>query len=45
MKKSKQLNVRISNKMFKAVTAKGATQFKEISVIVRELLGKWLKKA
>jgi predicted DNA binding CopG/RHH family protein len=43
--KEKQINVRVTAKMMDALKAKAATEYLDLSEIIRGLLIRWLKKA
>ena len=44
MKKDKQINIRVPQKMYEAITSKAQTEYKEVSEIIRELVSKWLTR-
>ena len=44
MKKDKQINVRVPQKMYDDLTARAKTEYKGITEVVRELIAKWIKR-
>lgn len=44
MKKDKQINIRVPQKMYEVLAIKAGLDFKDVSEIIRELIVIWLKK-
>lgn len=44
MKKDKQINIRVPQKMYEAIEAKAQAEYKDVSEVIRELIVIWLKK-